>query len=372
MSGASSSVGWGIMGCANIAVKNARAVALSHNSKIVAVASRSLDRARAWCQENLPAHAHAGYSIYGTYEDLLKDPAVQAVYLPAPTATHLELVTLIANAKKHVLCEKPCAVTAVELRKILDVCRKNGVQFMDGVMFMHNPRIQKLASKINDSGNFFGELQRVTSLFSFKANESFLDGGDVRTRADADPLGSLGDLGWYCIRIGLVGFRYTEPHSIVVRNFHKNSHGVIIDLDADVFWNAEKTKVLTFHCSFNHTFRQFTEFEFSKYKRIVIDDFVIPKNQSENLMHIEHFTPGSPFVDKDCVQLSTWETVRVSDTVQEAEMFNTFSSLVQAGKTDEFWFRVADLTQSILQGVLDSIEAGGKEILFKTVDERKH
>eukprot|EP00475_Leptophrys_vorax_P018901 TRINITY_DN2580_c0_g1_i3.p1 TRINITY_DN2580_c0_g1~~TRINITY_DN2580_c0_g1_i3.p1 ORF type:complete len:209 (+),score=57.96 TRINITY_DN2580_c0_g1_i3:364-990(+) len=198
------------------------------------------------------------------------------------------------------------------------ICRDCKVQFMDGVMFMHNPRLDLLAERINDKGDFFGEVTRVTSAFSYNAPVEFLEGGDIRTQANADPLGCLGDLGWYCIRIGLVAFQYTMPHSVIARNFTKNKQGVVIDLDVDVFWTADRSKLLTFHCSFRHTPRQTVEILFSKEKRVVMDDFVIPNNQTECFLNIEHFGESGPFVDHSVV-LSAWERIRVDRCNQEAE-----------------------------------------------------
>src|SRR5205807_1121027 len=76
----------------------------------------------------------------GSYEELLGRDDIDAVYLPLPTTVRKDWVLLAARAGKHVLCEKPCGVTSADVRAMLDACRENGVQFMDGVMFMHSRR----------------------------------------------------------------------------------------------------------------------------------------------------------------------------------------------------------------------------------------
>ena len=75
-------------------------------------------------------------SSFGSYAALLEDGDIDAVYCPLPTTAHLEWVVRAARARKHVLCEKPCAVSAAELSQIIDACDEHGVAFMDGVMFM--------------------------------------------------------------------------------------------------------------------------------------------------------------------------------------------------------------------------------------------
>jgi predicted dehydrogenase len=69
---------------------------------------------------------------------------VDAVYIPLPTGLRKEWVLRAAAAGKHVLCEKPCGLSLAEVREMTDACRENRVQFMDGVMFMHNPRMRRL------------------------------------------------------------------------------------------------------------------------------------------------------------------------------------------------------------------------------------
>src|SRR5262249_25213567 len=136
-----------------------------------------------------------------SYDDLLKRPDVDAVYIPLPTGIRREWVVKAANAGKHVLCEKPCGPDAKELRVMLDACKAKNVQFMDGVMFMHGKRLPLLQSVIDD-GATVGQLRRIATQFSFAAGEEFLK-GNIRVSSALEPLGALGDLGWYNIRFTL-------------------------------------------------------------------------------------------------------------------------------------------------------------------------
>lgn len=188
--------GWGILGCANIARKNISAILSLNASRValVAIASRSIDKARAFAREL--GLDEDKVRIYGSYDDLLKDPEVNAVYVPLPTTQHLEWVTKAAEAGKHVLCEKPTAVSLSHLKDMVHACRSRDLLFMDGVMFMHNERLQKLTEYLRQPMLMRCNVKRVEVAFSFNTlqSESFLE-SDVRTQSSGDPLGAVGDLG---------------------------------------------------------------------------------------------------------------------------------------------------------------------------------
>ena len=116
-------INWGIISCANIANKNVRAMKLSDNANLVAVASRSIDKAKVFASEN---NLGEDVKLYSSYQDLLDDPRVQAVYLPLPTRLHLEWGIKVAESKKHLLIEKPAAIDASELFQIMAACQRNG------------------------------------------------------------------------------------------------------------------------------------------------------------------------------------------------------------------------------------------------------
>lgn len=148
---------FGILGCANIARKVSRAILLSPNSTISAIGSRSLSKASEFASDNnFPVSA----KFYGTYDAVLEDSDVDAVYLPLPTSLHVKWAVMAANKKKHVLLEKPVALNVKELDTILGACESNGVQFMDATMWMHHPRTVKMRDFLDDSQRF-GQLKAV-------------------------------------------------------------------------------------------------------------------------------------------------------------------------------------------------------------------
>jgi predicted dehydrogenase len=193
---------WAILGTARIARKNWKAIRNAGNSMLVAVASRDLQRARQFieeCQADVPLSPKP--AACGCYQELLDRDDIDAVYLPLPTGIRQPWVLQAARSGKHVLCEKPCALSSADLRAMLDACRENRVQFMDGVMFMHSQRLPLLRQTLDD-GRSIGSLRRITSHFSFRPADDFLT-TNIRSDSVLEPLGCLGDLGWYNVRFSL-------------------------------------------------------------------------------------------------------------------------------------------------------------------------
>ena len=189
---------WGILGAANIACKNWQAIRRAANCSLTAVASRNLDKCRkfvAQCQSHVPFSTPP--RACGSYEELLSLDGVDAVYIPLPTVVRKQWAIRAAEAGKHVLVEKPAGATADDVRDILAACRHSRVQFMDGVMFLHSRRLDRIRQVLDD-GESIGQIKRITSQFTFGAPEEFFE-NNIRTHSDLEPLGCLGDLGWYNI-----------------------------------------------------------------------------------------------------------------------------------------------------------------------------
>src|SRR5689334_7103060 len=204
---------WGILGTANIAHKNWKAIQLSGNSTVTAVASRDLDRSRSFirdCQAQAPMAREP--KAYGNYEKLLESAEIDAVYIPLPTGLRKEWVLRAAAAAKHIVCEKPCAVSVADLREMIDACREHRVQFVDGVMFMHSRRLLRLR-EILDDGKSVGDVRRIASAFSFRAPPEFLS-VNIRGSAQLEPHGCVGDLGWYCLRLALWVMNWEMPKKV--------------------------------------------------------------------------------------------------------------------------------------------------------------
>ena len=147
---------WGVIGCASIAqVRTIPGLLLAENAELYAVASRSLEKAEA-VREQFGAK-----KAYGSYDELLADSEVEAVYIPLPNTEHCAWVEKAAKAGKHILCEKPLAMNAEEAKYMFDVCEQEGVILMEAFAYRHSPLIQKAKSVI-DAGTI-GKVKYLES-----------------------------------------------------------------------------------------------------------------------------------------------------------------------------------------------------------------
>lgn len=190
MAGTSDSrvLGWGILGPGRIAVRIARALVDNPRGRLHAVASRDPERGRAFAEK------HGATTVHPSYEALLADPAVDVVYVALPNGLHAEWSVRALDAGKHVLCEKPLALTVAEVDAIAAAAERSGRIAVEAFMYLHHPQTRK-ALEIARSGTL-GTLQVVSSAFSF-----FLD-RDVDPRIDPTiGGGSLWDVGCYPVSI---------------------------------------------------------------------------------------------------------------------------------------------------------------------------
>ncbi|CAM0885496.1 unnamed protein product [Alopecurus aequalis] len=353
-------VRFGIMGCATIARKLARAMLLSAPlAAVAAVGSRSEGKARLFAADNgLPASTR----LHGSYEALLDDPGVDAVYLPLPTSLHVQWAVAAARRGKHVLLEKPTALCAADLDAILAACEENGVQFMDSTMWMHHPRTAKMRQLLDDRTTI-GEARVINSVFSFRANEDFLQ-NDIRVKPDLDALGALGDAGWYCIRAILWAVNYELPRNVIaIKDPVKNKVGVLLACGATLYW--ADGKIATFHCSFltNLTMDMTVV---GTNGTLHVTDFVIPYEEKSGLFSVAS--------ESNFAELHTgWvpqpsRHVVATELPQEALMVQEFCRLVQgirdAGAgVEKKWPGITRKTQVVMDAVKTSIDNG-----FESVD----
>jgi predicted dehydrogenase len=189
---------WGVLSTAKIGIEKViPATAAAPRCEVVAIASRDLGRARA---------AASGLAIaraFGSYEDLLADPDVDAVYNPLPNHLHADWTIAAAVAGKHVLCEKPLATTAVEAELMIQACAAQGVLLMEAFMYRFHPTWEAVR-KLLASGRI-GELKTVQSWFSYFND----DPNDIRNQIDAAG-GALYDIGCYCVNLSRMLFG-SEP-----------------------------------------------------------------------------------------------------------------------------------------------------------------
>lgn len=177
---------WGILSTASINDKFIVGCAESDQVTVTAVASRDASRARSYADEHQIERAH------GSYEALLADPEVDAVYISLPNALHLEWTRRALQAGKHVLCEKPLSRRQADVVAAFDLAQQRGLILSEAFMYRHNPQTERLAALVAQGA--VGRLRLIRAAFGF----SLSDTGDVRMSAALEG-GALMDVGCYCV-----------------------------------------------------------------------------------------------------------------------------------------------------------------------------
>jgi D-xylose 1-dehydrogenase (NADP+, D-xylono-1,5-lactone-forming) len=234
---------WGILGVAKINDRLLPAFAKARNAELRGIASRSLDKA------GVAAKAAGIPLAFGSYDELLAEPTIDAVYNPLPNTLHAEWTRKAAERGKHVLCEKPLTPTAAETAELVAFCKARRICLMDGFMWPHHPRTTKLRRFLDQGG--IGKVCRVTGAFTFRMDP--LDPANIRLRPELAG-GSLLDVGCYPV----YGIRWAfaeEPVRVWARA--RYLHGVDVEMNG-AMWFADG-RVATFDCSFKEPLRQWLE-----------------------------------------------------------------------------------------------------------------
>ncbi len=177
-------VTWGIISTADI---NRKVIPGAHESpkvNLAAVASRDQAKADAYAKEWNIGRA------YGSYEELLADPEIEAVYISLPNTLHCPWSIKAMEAGKHVLCEKPLSRHTDEVERTFDVAERTGMIMSEAFMYRHNPQTKRLKQLVEEGA--IGELRLIRSVFSY----SLYDADNIRLRTDVEG-GALMDVGCY-------------------------------------------------------------------------------------------------------------------------------------------------------------------------------
>ncbi len=193
---------WGILGTAKIAIhKVIPAMQRGEHCDINAIASRRLEKGQVAAKQlNIPR-------VFGSYEELLGDPEIEAVYIPLPNHLHVPWSIKALEAGKHVLCEKPIALTSAEAQTLVDASQKHPrLKVMEAFMYRFHPQWQRAKQLVRDGK--IGELRTIHSFFSYHN----VDPNNIRNMADVGG-GGLMDIG--CYNISLSRFIFgREPQCV--------------------------------------------------------------------------------------------------------------------------------------------------------------
>jgi predicted dehydrogenase len=195
-------VRWGVLGVANIFTKKVLPPLLKSDLlRVEAIASRSEEKARG---------VAAKFGItksYGSYDKLLADPDIEAVYIPLPNHLHAEWIRKAADAGKHILCEKPLALNATETAACLEYAAKAGVRLMEAFMYRFQPQWRRIKELV-----FLGEIGEVMAVHTYYAYD-LKDPKNIRNRLDMGG-GGLMDIGCYAVSVPRFIFD-REPERVI-------------------------------------------------------------------------------------------------------------------------------------------------------------
>ena len=179
-------VNWGVMSTAAINDAWLAGAALTDGAVLAAVASRDRERAERYAEQRGIPRAH------GSYEALLADPGVDAVYISLPNSLHVPWTRQALLAGKHVLCEKPLSHDPAEVTELFDLADRRGLQLAEAFMYRHHPQMERLRGLV--AAGELGPLRMIRSSFSYSRRPE----GDVRLSTELGG-GGLLDIGCYCV-----------------------------------------------------------------------------------------------------------------------------------------------------------------------------
>ena len=360
---------WAFLSTAGIARKNWLSIRHAGNARLVAVASRDRARARAFvdeCEASAPSHPPP--DAVGSYEEVLDRDDVDAVYVPLPTGMRAEWVIRAAERGKHVLVEKPCAVDLPELERIVAACRKHGVQFMDGVMWFHSQRAEALRHSLRagDTDGGLGGIRRIATQFTFRAPDAFFT-DNIRAHGSLEPLGCLGDLGWYTIGFILWALHPRMPDAVDGRLLATagvaGAPAVPTEFAGELFFRGQggvPDTSASFFCSFLIEHQQWVHVSGTR-GSLRIDDFVLPYFGNETGFTVSHprfVQDGCDFrMERHDRHVAVEEYANGHPTAQETNLFRDFSALVLSGRRDERWPEMSLATQRVMMDCLAAARA---------------
>lgn len=237
---------WGVLGSARIVRKTVPALQATKNGEVVGIASRTEEKAREY------AGKHGIPQAFGSYEALLASQDIDAVYIPLPNALHLEWILKSLDAGKHVLCEKPLAMSAAECEEIARKADGTGLKVLEGFMYRFHPRFEKLQELL--AANVVGKLAFVHVGHSFDA------GGDDNIRWYSGlGGGALFDTGCYCVNMSRMVTAQEPTDVAAFGNYRDANDGGRIDTSIAGMLRFPSSATVLFDTGVNLERRNFLE-----------------------------------------------------------------------------------------------------------------
>lgn len=294
----STPIRWGILSTARIGRRRViPAIQQSRNGIVTAVASRSLEHARRF------ADALGIPKAYGSYEELLADPDVDALYNPLPNAMHAEWALKAAEAGKPMLCEKPLAANADEAQRMVDAYQQRGLLFAEAFMYRFHPQTQRVKAMV-DAG-VIGSLHTVQASFNF----SISDEANIRLNKDLAG-GSLMDVGCYAVNVIRL---MTGEEPVDVQAFAQMGAHSGVDERLTGLLRFESGAMAHFDSSLRSQHRHAYELRGDKGRIQVEEGFVMPADRDTIIRVWENIGPARDVQSEIVIPASNSYTLMAED-----------------------------------------------------------
>ena len=324
-------VRWGIISTASIGKRSTiPGIQESKHNEVAAVASRSLENAQAFADElGIP-------KAYGSYEELLNDPDIDAVYIPLPNHLHKEWTIKAAEAGKHILCEKPIALNEAEAVEMIQACEKADVILAEAYMYRHQQRFEDIRMRIKNGE--IGDVRKIDGIFTFNSSG---DHGNIRFTKEWGG-GSIYDVG--CYPISAARFLLDEePSAVTAHAFFSPEHGDV-DMMASGLMEFSNGVALTFDCGMWAEYRNEIEILGTKGRIVIKSAFT-----------------GDQYYD--IIKDGNIETIQEENINHYALQADSFADSVLGGKPAKFSFDDILKNMKAVKGTLDSAEKQERVIL---------
>ncbi|MBN1483675.1 MAG: Gfo/Idh/MocA family oxidoreductase [Chloroflexia bacterium] len=260
---------WGLLSTARINRALIPAIRQSKRSQLLAVASRDRARADSYAREWDIPRAH------GSYQALLDDPEVDVLYIPLPNSMHAEWTVRAAQAGKHVLCEKPLALSTAECDRIIAAAEQAGVVVAEAVMYLYHPLLRLVRQQVHNGA--VGQVQLVRGSFSFPLEQP----ANVRWRPDLGG-GSLWDVGSY--PVSFIRWIAGEPQEVFGWQILSDSG---VDESFVGLLRYESGTLGSFNCSFRQSVRTRVEISGTEGRLVCTQPFRIDETSTFHLFRGE-------------------------------------------------------------------------------------
>mmetsp|Transcript_3441 Transcript_3441/g.6043 ORF Transcript_3441/g.6043 Transcript_3441/m.6043 type:complete len:361 (+) Transcript_3441:43-1125(+) len=332
---------------------------LKHGMEVVGVASRDRAKAEEFCREH-------DCGIGMLYDELIEREDVDVLYIPLPTGLRNERISKAIASGKHIYSEKPMGGTVAELKALLKACEEKGLQWMDGTMWYHSTRTKEIERKLR--GGELGSVLRVSATFTFMApDEAWLHGGNGRTDKSREPMGCLGDQGWYPLSAILWAYGWIMPEKVVCTHVTLNRVDTIVACAGTLWFPGGRSAV--FDCGVTSPHRSQYEIVCEK-GTIRVDDLVGGQKRTGNFTAYElPFVGSGEYVQGDVMGKDEVMCPEACDHVNMLvdDLASCIRTIKGGGKPDPDWPRRSLLVHTVMTAVFESAQTGGVAVdLSKT------